>query len=104
MDGGGVGLDEGLHGAQVETAPTAATMTVIVRRAAAATDAATAGSAPMRADMDDDGARSAIDADVLDEGAIDSEQLAPQVSSTHEPAIPFGPKAPSNARAQGWAS
>ncbi len=110
LDAWGVGLDEGLHGAQVETAPTAATMTVIVQRAAAATDAATAGRAPVGAEMDDDGSRGAIDADMLDEGAIDAEQLAPHGSSTHEPVIPFGPKAPSNApgrRANGmtkWAA
>ena len=97
----GLGLDEGLHGAHVETAPTAATMTAIVQRATAATDVATVGSAPVGADMDDDGSRGAIDADVLDEGAIDAEQLAPQVSRTHDSVIPFGPKAPSNARVRG---
>ena len=88
LDAGGVGLDEGPHGAQVETAPTAAAMSVIIQRAAAATDAATAGGAQVRADTDDNGSRYGIDADVLDEGAVEAEQLAPQVRSAHEPIIP----------------
>ena len=101
LDAGGVCLDEGPHGAQIKATPTAAAMSVIVQRAAAATEAATAGSAAVRADVDDDGIRIAIEADALDEGAVDTEQMAPQVSSTYEPVIPFSPEVPSYSKAQG---
>ena len=43
------------------------------------------------ADTDDDGSCCGIDVDVLDEGAVEAEQLAPQVRSTHEPIIPKPP-------------